>query len=332
MRSARKPWLKYLVYTLFLALGIISLIAAFRDHELRSVGREIEKISPWWLVPVYISGFLGSLARVYRWKLVLDAGQEIPTRFAHAFHSLMFGYFVNLGTPRLGEISRCVYLNRKNKTDIVYALGTVAIERSVDVLCLLISLCIALVLQWQLLFGFYEEYIFGSLTQKVGGAGTMLLLLGLVMLMGIVVILWLRRKSKGNNFFTRTLLNLKEGLMALLRLKKTGTYLLLTLGIWSSYFLTSYLWLLAFGFTGMNTVMAGFTIMGIGAIAKSLPIQGGGAGAYHFLVSGIMGLFHITGLSALTYATVNHGSQLIYAAFFGVISLFFMQNRNKAEG
>ncbi len=78
-------------------------------------------------------------------------------------------------------------------------------------------------------------------------------------------------------------------------------------------------------------MVAGFTIMSVGAIAKSLPIQGGGMGAYHALVSEIMQLFSITGIGAITYAFINHGSQILYNLFFGLLSTIRMRKFVKAQ-
>lgn len=318
--------IKYIAIVGFTALGVLSFLYAFRDYGVKQIAEEASKISLWWLVPVYLSGLMGSLARAWRWKMVLDANSETKVKVSDSLYALMFGYFVNLGTPRLGELSRCLYLNRSAKINSVYSIGTVAIERSIDVLCLLISLFITLFLNGNAFADYFNMRIVPALVAKFGFLKPYIPYLVVLGLISLAVLYFLSKRKWRQNFVLQIVQQLKSGIIAIIRLKNPMLYILFTLAIWFSYFLTSYLWLLAFGYSGTDAIIAGFTIMSVGAIAKSLPIQGGGIGAYHVLVSEIMQLFAITGIGAITYATINHGSQIVYNLFFGLLSLLMMRS------
>jgi len=54
----------------------------------------------------------------------------------------MTGYLANLALPRIGEITRCVALGKKEKIPVDQLIGTVVIERTIDFFSLLIIMII----------------------------------------------------------------------------------------------------------------------------------------------------------------------------------------------
>ena len=51
---------------------------------------------------------------------------------------IFFGYLMNYIIPRLGEVSRCMYVSKKDDISTVSLIGTVVLERVIDVMMLLI--------------------------------------------------------------------------------------------------------------------------------------------------------------------------------------------------
>jgi uncharacterized protein (TIRG00374 family) len=91
--------------------------------------------------------------RAIRWRMLLvPVGQK--TSLSNSFLSLMVGYLVNLVIPRGGEVSRCYNLYKLEKVPVEISFGTVVLERIVDVLCLIILVALAFVLESQKLFEF----------------------------------------------------------------------------------------------------------------------------------------------------------------------------------
>jgi len=74
-----------------------------------------------------------------------------PT-FWHTYHALMIGYLSNFALPRLGEVTRCVTLGRREKIPVDSLFGTVIIERVIDLLMLLLIMLVLLV-SWMEKFG-----------------------------------------------------------------------------------------------------------------------------------------------------------------------------------
>jgi len=79
----------------------------------------------------------------------------------------------------------------------------------------------------------------------------------------------------------------------------------------------TYLWFFAFESTAHLGLAAGLVVMMIGTFGKSVPIQGGGMGAYHFLVANALLLFAVSETDAALLSLVIHGAQTIFYLVLG---------------
>jgi hypothetical protein len=66
--------------------------------------------------------------------LIRSTGYD--TKFHNAFAALSISYFVSFVVPRLGEVTRCLSLKKQHKIPFMQLLGTVIVERVIDVLTL----------------------------------------------------------------------------------------------------------------------------------------------------------------------------------------------------
>jgi len=324
-----RPWL---INAAFAALAVVSLYFAFKGKDLAATWEELKKANYFWALPVLLSSLVGSASRALRWQQLLEPVGHKPS-FAQSFFPLMYGYFVNIGTPRLGEVTRCVSLQNSTGIPFAKSFGTVFTERAIDMVCLLLVVSAAFIMQVDLLGNFFAENIYSPVNEKTGGnAFTVFIGLVIAGICGLLVLLLVLRKLKKSGSKNKLLLFVRqiiEGLLSIFRLKKPLLFLLYTAVIWFSYFLTSYLWFFAFPSTQNLTVAAAFTVMSVGAVAKSLPVQASGAGVYHVLISQLLTIYTITGVSTLAYATLNHGAQLIYNIILGIIALAWLFTHNQ---
>lgn len=311
----------------FALLAIVSLYYAFAGKDLQELTLQLKAANYFWVIPVLGSALLGSIARALRWQLLLDAGGN-STRLTQTFYPLMYGYFVNIGTPRLGEFARCIALEQVAKVPFAKSFGTVFTERAIDLVCLLLVVFSAFVLQADFLGNFFYDAIYTPINIKTKG-NAFAIIIGLLVagFVGIAFVFFFLNRLNRTKPANKIILFVKgvfEGIISVFKLRKKGLFLLYTLIIWFSYFLTSYLWFFAFEATENLTVAAAFTVMGVGAIAKSTPIQGGGMGAYHFLVGKLLLLYQLSGISTLAYATLNHGTQLVYNIVLGIAAVVWL--------
>ncbi len=134
----RKFVIQALKFIGFLAAGIFLLWLAFRKVDFQRVAVNLKEANYFWLLLSVFFSLMAFLLRARRWQLLIHPLGDRPT-FWHTFHALMIGYFANLALPRIGEITRCVSLGKKEKIAVDKLVGTVIIERTID---FIVSTCI----------------------------------------------------------------------------------------------------------------------------------------------------------------------------------------------
>jgi uncharacterized membrane protein YbhN (UPF0104 family) len=122
-------------------------------------------------------------------------------------------------------------------------------------------------------------------------------------------------------------LQLTEGLKSALKVEQKGYFWLATLSIWGCYFLTSYVLFFSFDPTSVLTMGDGFLTMVGGTVSRMLPLNGGGIGAYHAVITKLLSSMGIDELLGASYAILNHGIQFIFQIVVGVISVFFLSKK-----
>lgn len=125
-------WLGLLVSAVFTYLAV-------RGVDFAGVREALGESHYWWLAPALGALAIGTAVRALRWQLLFRRETRPPFRAAAG--ALLVGIFVNSILPaRAGEAARVVVLNQQAGTSRVEAVGTVVLERALDVLCLLLLL------------------------------------------------------------------------------------------------------------------------------------------------------------------------------------------------
>ncbi|MEM6270331.1 MAG: lysylphosphatidylglycerol synthase transmembrane domain-containing protein [Bacteroidota bacterium] len=324
-----------LQFVVFLGLAVVFTWLAFAGQDLNAL-REMLGETRWAYVGLaLVLTLLGHWARAARWQLLLrNAG--MPVKLSHALVSLLNGYFVNLGVPRLGEITRCGVLNRLSGTPVLTAAGTVVAERAVDVLVLvLIALGFFLTAGGKFLAA-GEELVLQPVVEFLSGKIGWLVLLGGLGLLGLgILFLWARgrKRDAGKSLLNRSrewAAQLYGGLVSALRLPGFGRFALLTLAIWVSYYSAPLLSLLALDLGHPELLTVAFAAFLFGSLARTVPLPAGSVGAYHYLVSSVLLLWGYSESEGLGLATLNHGVQTLFYLLAGLgswIALVVLQQR-----
>lgn len=92
-------------------------------------------------IPVIL---VSHIVRGHRWKRLLSHLDKPPTIW-QVFNAIMIGYAANTFVPRSGELLRPYALSRSTTIKFSSALGSVVVERVVDVLTLLIAIAVVLI-------------------------------------------------------------------------------------------------------------------------------------------------------------------------------------------
>jgi uncharacterized protein (TIRG00374 family) len=174
---------KLLKITGSVLIGGLFLWLAFRNVEFSDLWDKISGVTFYWLPFFVIVLTLSHYLRAERWRLLLgDHGHKINR--STLFAGVMLGYVVNVFVPRLGEISRPVYVARKEGISSGNLIGTVVAERFFDLLTmffLILVIALLLVSDFEILqtvFGVenwsWKQYIWIPIVFIVVGIGMIL--------------------------------------------------------------------------------------------------------------------------------------------------------------
>ncbi len=147
----KKTLLQILKIAGFLALGVLLLYFAFRGIALDELGATLREANFAWIGLSLLFAFLSFFSRARRWVLLIEPLGFKPS-FKNTYNSLMVGYLSNFALPRLGEVTRCVTLGKREKIPVESLIGTVIIERVIDLLMLLLIM-LYLMFSWMEKFG-----------------------------------------------------------------------------------------------------------------------------------------------------------------------------------
>src|SRR5690606_36163287 len=105
--------------------------------KLESLTEALRQASVFWIALSVIISIWGYWLRAWRWKLLIEADDNRRVKTTRVFLALMTGYLVNLLIPRAGEVARCGVLKKSDNLQMGKLLGTVILERTVDLLFLI---------------------------------------------------------------------------------------------------------------------------------------------------------------------------------------------------
>jgi uncharacterized membrane protein YbhN (UPF0104 family) len=99
--------------------------------------------------------------------------------------------------------------------------------------------------------------------------------------------------------------------------------------IWLGFYLMTYLWIFMFPSSANLGMYPCFQVMVLGVIARTLPIQAGSAGAYHYVVSTAFILLGTDESTSSALAIVIHGFQTIITLVLGFSAYFWLLYKSK---
>lgn len=321
----------------FLGLGVLLLYFAFRGVAFDELTSILQHVNFWWIgLSLVFAGF-SFVSRARRWMLLIEPLGFKPS-FKNTYHSLMIGYLSNYALPRLGELTRCVTLGKKEKIPVESLFGTVIIERVIDLLMLFLILLVLLI-SWVEKFGdFFSQQVWHPLQMKFtrlfGGTWVFWLILTAAILLLVLFIYIFRKKLtrfslilKIKEIFTGIL----HGLKTIYQMKRKWEFVLHSFLIWFFYILMT--WVVVFALEELSglTFIDGMFLLVIGGLGMSAPVTAG-FGAYHWITS--RGLMFVYGFSLETgtaYAILAHESNSLFTILLGALSYSIMMLSRKKD-
>jgi hypothetical protein len=333
----RKGILQTTKFIAFLAVGVVLLMLAFSNVNFNRLAADLKEADYSWLLLSVFFGFIAYVCRARRWVLLINPLGYHPS-LKNAFYSLMTGYLANLALPRIGEITRCVALGKKEKIPVDQLIGTVVVERTIDFLSLLTIMIFLIVTSSDQIAIFLRESILVPIQQKIfsifGSTWILWIILLALLIAGFFLLIIYKKRLRKIRFFAKMFdlaRGIINGLKTITNLKRKWEFILLTIFIWVNYALMT--WVVVFSIESTSHLTFGDSIflLVIGGLAMSAPVQSG-LGAFHYIIS--RGLLFVKGIpleDGLVYALLTHESQLIFVAIVGTISFFIVFRKHTKD-
>ncbi|MDT8400818.1 MAG: lysylphosphatidylglycerol synthase transmembrane domain-containing protein [Bacteroidales bacterium] len=319
---------------LFIGLSVLLLFLAFRKVDLSEVLTILKQAEYLWVLPALLAATLAYFVRARRWILMIrPLGYDPP--FKSVYHALMTGYLFNLALPRLGELTRCVALGKKEKIPVYSLFGTVIAERAFDLISMLIIMFAMVLGRGSTMDSFLKKNIFQPVSDKfisIFDASLVLIIILVIFLAVMFLMIYIyREKLKKVKLLSKAgdlMKGIVTGLKTFVRMKDKIEFIIHTLILWSLYIIMTWLVLYAIPSTSQLNFSDAVFLLVIGTLGMAAPVQGG-IGAFHWIISrGLSVVYDINLTEGLAYATVSHESQLLLIAFLGTISFFIIMGKS----
>jgi hypothetical protein len=215
-------------------------------------------------------------------------------------------------------------LARTNGTSVGHLIGTVIIERSIDLIFLILTIALSF---------FVENELFSSL------AGNLIdlqrvwekikdyipLVIGGLLVFTLVIYFFMK-KFRGKGLIAKLqqfVRQLYSGIQSIKHLKNPQGFWVSSVVIWIIYFLTMYAVSLGIQSTANLSASQVLLVMVMGSIGMVAPVQGG-IGTFHALVAYILIQFGVTETDGKIFAAIIHGTQVLLVILAGFISWIIM--------
>lgn len=326
-----------LALSLGIGVGLVYWFAGqMSDTDKQHVVEDVKRANYVWVIIPPVIGLISNYFRSERWRLLLRPMGHHPGAL-NTFLSVMMMYFLNLFFPRLGEVSRCGALARYENVPVDKAIGTMVVERLVDVISLgVVVLCLILT-EHDKFFLLYEQLVknsqstFGDIIAKnqispqlkygvIAGA-----LVALIVFIGVQI----RAKGFENitaNFKTR-LSGLFRGILSIKEVENPALFVFYSVAIWGSYLLMSYLGFRMFPETADLPLVAAGVCLFFSGVAFSL--TPGGLGLFPIFMQLVLTLYGVVGSAAISWGLVQWTVQTASVMIAGVISLILLAILNR---
>lgn len=314
------------------------LYFAFRGISFESLMEDFKNARYSWVFLSLGFAFIAYVSRAIRWNLIIEPLGYHPN-LKNTFFSMMVGYLANFAFPRIGEITRCATLGRKEKIPVDKLVGTVIVERVVDFLSLLVLLAILIIFRFETFGQFFRENVFvplgNKITRTLDFSYIIWIVVGAIFIISLVSYIVFREQlsrvkiiSKGKDIIKGII----EGLKTVYQLKNRGWFIFHSVFIWLNYWMMTWVVVFALPSTADLKIIDGLFILVIGGLAMSAPVQSG-IGAFHWIVSrGIAAVYPWISIEeGLVFATISHESQSILAILLGSISFALIFRRKKKQ-
>lgn len=317
----KKFW-SYTKYIIFLGAGVALFLYVYPPSEIERIVGQLGNARYGFVLIALGLALISHWSRAIRWKMLIEPLGYQP-RVINAFHSIMIGYLMNSVVPRLGEVSRCVSLNRSEKIPVSPLFGTVVVERVIDLLMLVLFILLSIVLQFDVVGTTINELF----QDKLQASQSLLSWTSLFVLMGLIAGFFIVRKLARKIKLFEKLFDLYreflKGMRTVLKLKKAWLFFAHTIFIWLLYYLGCYIVFFTLPETSDLSPLVGLSVFTLATIGFIAPVPAG-TGPYHYMFREGLRLYGIADDPAGAVALLSHTGNTLLNVLVGAASLVFI--------
>jgi glycosyltransferase 2 family protein len=331
----QKKLISAVKFIFFLGLGVFLVwwsINKLNEKDYLEFINSLKNANYYLLIPVFFILSASHVSRTLRWKILMKSMGYNPG-FSNTFCAVMVGYLANFAFPRLGEVLKCTILGKYEKVPADKLVGTILVERAVDLISFFIVILISLLTQAEIV-GFYAKDAFNKyfLSQDKGVTVIKVSTI-LFLLVASFFLLKYGFKKYGHLIFIKKLKNIFDGiitgLLSVKKLKNKWQFILHSVFIWVCYLLGTYIGFYAIKETATLPVLASFPILVFGGLATM--ITPGGIGLYPVFIMEAMRLYNIPESYGSANGWLQWSAQFVIILVVGFICLLLLPYINKSK-
>jgi len=318
-------------------LTVIFLYLSFYNVNLIQTMEIISNSSIFFIVLYLLFFLLSHIARAVRWKAMISSIRP-DASLINLFAATIIGYGVNLVVPRMGELYRSFFGGRWEGLSRTSMLGTVIVERVIDIIVLGISVLVSVLIYSGDL---YNEVVWLKSTVVIGFVSIGIIVLLLILLI-IFKDVFIRITVKIFNKISAKLANKIEYVLSMLvdgfsSLKGYKNYLItisLSALIMMLYAFTAYLgfFVLKLNETYDITYSMAWVVMTLSAFGIVIPTPGG-TGSYYFIaISSLVTLYGFSEEGASAFALFTHTTASLVFIILTIVMISVVNWRRKKQG
>lgn len=325
-----------LKYFLPLLLMVLFLYLAFKNIDFGKVTEILMTISVFWLLSYILVWFLSHVARAYRWKIIIKSVKE-DTSVLNLFGATMVGYGVNCVVPRLGELYRGLFLGKWEGISRSSMIGTIVLERVIDLLVLGFSVLLSVAIYSGDLL---QEFTWLKSTLYLGFFSIFLMILFLFLIVkfkskfyNAIIKIVSKISTKAADSLARIFHLLTDGFSSIKSAKNYILVVFLSAVIMLLYALTAYIGFYILHMDQLQPVdlSMAWIVMTISAFGVIIPTPGA-TGSYHLIViSVLVGLYNFSNEVSGAYALVTHAITYVLFILSTILLTYFINKRQRAK-
>lgn len=345
-----KTLLNIFKFLIFLGIGVSILYLVYQSQNasymeecaqkgiapedcslVEKVINDFKAANYFWIFMVLVAFTISNISRAIRWNMLMRSLGYTP-RLINAFFTTILGYFANLGFPRFGEIVRPATMARYENIPVEKVLGTVVVDRVMDILSILLISGLVLVLEFRTIIGALQGV--ANLDEKAQSlGGNPLLWAILTAAVGLLALTWLLRKQLMQTRLFQKLQQLfigfLDGLKTVARLRRPWLFVFHSINVWFMYYLMTYLCFFSFEPTAHLSPLAGLLVFVFSGWGIVIPSPGG-MGTYHYLTIVALSIYGVDGNDAFSFANICFFSvQIGSNVILGILALILLPLLNK---